>query len=157
MTTVERQIATTDTEADATADWEPRVIAFICSWCSQTGADLAGVAGYQYPANVRLVRVPCTGRLNPMFVVQSLQRGIDGVLVMGCHPGRCHYGGGNLLAQRRFRLLKSLLETVGVEPERLHFSWIGASEGDKLARVANDVVESIRPLGPAKTLVAGAY
>lgn len=156
MTLVEQQIDNRQAEAASDAAWEPKVVAFICSWCSYTGADLAGIAGIQYPPNVRLVRVPCAGRLNPLFVLESLQRGVDGVLVVGCPPGHCHYGEGNLLAQRRFRLLKGLLEHVGVEPGRLHFSWIGASEGPKFARIASEVVENVRSLGPAKTLVRKA-
>jgi len=157
MTIVDQQTSTREIETPPESDWEPRIVAFICSWCSYTGADLAGTAGAQYPPNVRLIRVPCAGRLDLLFVLESLQRGIDGVLVVGCPPDHCHYGEGNLLAQRRFRLLKGLLEHVGVEPGRLHFSWVGASEGPKFARVASEVVESVRSLGPSRTLVRGMY
>ena len=135
------------------AGWEPKVIAFLCSWCSYASADLAGASGMQYPANVRIVRVACAGRMNPLFILKSLQRGADGVLVVGCHPGKCHYATGNLLARRRFALLKSLLEHVGVEEGRVQFSWIWASEGEKFARLVSDVVESVRALGPARALV----
>ena len=134
--------------------WEPKVIAFLCSWCSYASADLAGVAGIQYSPNVRVVRVPCAGRINPLFIIKSLQRGADGVLVVGCHPGKCHYTTGNLYARRRFGLLKSLLEHVGVEDGRVQFSWIWAAEGEKFARLVVDMVESLRSLGPARVLVA---
>lgn len=137
------------------ADWEPKVIAFLCNWCSYAGADLAGVSRIQYPPNIRIVRVPCSGRVNPMFIVKALQTGADGVLVSGCHPGDCHYISGNYYARRRFALLKSLLEFVGVEPGRVHFSWVSAAEGEKFSHVVSEVVECVRALGPAKALVKG--
>ena len=153
MTTVEQQMPATDAAIAPLVQWEPQVIAFVCSWCSLTAVDSVGASGIQYPANIRLVRVPCAGRLNPLFVIRSLRQGIDGVWIVGCEPGHCHYRSGNLLAQRRFRLLKGLLEHIGVEPERLRLSWIGASGGLAFARLAGDVVERIRALGPAQTLV----
>jgi len=150
-------VACTDpeTKEDATrTDWEPKIIAFLCSWCSYASADLAGVAGIQYSPNVRVVRVPCAGRINPMFIIKSLQRGADGVLIVGCHPGKCHYTTGNLYARRRLGLLKSLLEHVGIEDGRVQISWIWAAEGEKFARLVVNMVERVRSLGPARVLVA---
>jgi F420-non-reducing hydrogenase iron-sulfur subunit len=140
-------------EAEPQADWEPRIIAFLCNWCSYAGADLAGVSRIQYPPNVRIVRVPCSGRVNPLYIIKSLQHGADGVLVSGCHPGDCHYTSGNYYARRRFALLKSLLESVGIEPGRVNFSWVSAAEGEKFAQVVRGVVESVKTLGPARRLV----
>ena len=153
MTTVDKQLEVEKTAALAADGWEPKVVAFICNWCTQTAADTAGAIGLEYPSNVRLIKVPCAGRLNPMYIMRSFQQGIDGVLVVGCETGHCHYRKGNLLAQRRFALLKGLLEHVGVEPERLHFALTGGSEAQKFARMVTDTVESVRALGPAKTLV----
>ena len=147
------QVAVQEEQAPARAEWEPRVIAFLCNWCSYAGADLAGVSRIQYPPNIRIIRVPCSGRVNPLFIIKSLQQGADGVLVSGCHPGDCHYISGNYYARRRFALLKSVLEYVGVGPGRVHFSWVSAAEGVKFSQVVTDVVESVRALGPARTLV----
>ncbi len=134
-------------------DWEPKIIAFLCNWCSYAGADLAGVSRLQYPPNLRIVRVPCSGRVSPDMILDALRSGADGVLVSGCHPGDCHYISGNLYARRRFALLKSLLEFVGVEPGRVNFSWISASEGEEFAKVATEVAERVRALGPNSRLV----
>lgn len=139
-----------------TENWEPKIIAFLCSWCSYAGADLAGVSRLQYPSNIHIVRVPCSGRVNPFYVIKSLQEGWDGVLVSGCHPGDCHYLSGNYYARRRFAALKGLLEYVGIEEGRVHFSWVSAGEGQKFADVANEVAESVKKLGPAKRLVKSA-
>jgi len=138
---------------DQTQDWQPRIIAFLCQWCSYAGADLAGSGRLQYPPSLRIVRVPCSGRVNPFYIVKSLQQGWDGVLVSGCHPGDCHYLTGNYFARRRFTLLKRLLEHVGIEEGRVHFSWVSAGEGEKFARVAREVTDAVRKLGPAKRLV----
>jgi len=153
MATAVRQEAVDITETSGEAGWEPKIIAFLCSWCSYASVDLAGVAGIQYPANVRIVRVPCAGRINPLFIIKSLQRGADGVLVVGCHPGKCHYVTGNLFARRRFGLLKSLLEHVGVEEGRVQFAWVWASEGRKFAQLVTDMVGTVKALGPAQALV----
>jgi coenzyme F420-reducing hydrogenase delta subunit len=153
MATAVRQAAVDVTETSGEAGWEPKVIAFLCSWCSYASADLAGAARIQYPTNVRIVRVPCAGRVNPLFIIKSLQRGADGVLVVGCHPGKCHYVTGNLFARRRFGLLKSLLEHVGVEEGRVQFAWAWASEGKKFAQLVTDMVETVEALGPAQALV----
>lgn len=134
-------------------DWEPKIVAFLCNWCSYAGADLAGVSRIQYPPNVRIIRVPCSGRINPFFILASLQRGVDGVLVSGCHPGDCHYLTGNYSARRKFALLKSLLEYVGLEEGRVQFSWVSAAEGGRFAEVVARVTERVKALGPAKRLV----
>ena len=133
--------------------WEPRILAFLCNWCSYAGADLAGISRIQYPPNIRVVRVPCSSRVSPYFLLKSLQRGWDGVLVSGCLPGDCHYLTGNLIARRRFAVLKDMLEYIGVEPGRLSFSWVSAAEGERFSKVVAEAVESVRELGPSKRLV----
>lgn len=143
-------------ESPQREEWEPRVIAFLCTWCSYAGADLAGIGRMQYPPNLRVVRVPCSSRVNPYYIIKSLQRGWDGVLVSGCHPGDCHYISGNLVARRRFAVLKDLLEYVGLESDRVMFSWVSAAEGEKFSNVVTDVVNKVRALGPSKRLVKGA-
>jgi len=141
-------------ETDKTkTDWEPKIIAFLCNWCSYAGADLAGVSRYQYPPSIRIVRVPCSGRVSPNMILDALRSGADGVLVSGCHPGDCHYISGNLYARRRFAILKRLLEFIGVEPGRVNFSWISASEGEQFAQVVTEVTEKVKKLGPARRLV----
>ena len=135
--------------------WEPKILAFLCNWCSYAGADLAGVSRFQYPTNIRVIRVPCSGRVDPMYIVRALQEGIDGVLVSGCHPGDCHYISGNLVARRKFLLLKNFLGYLGIEPGRVHFSWVSASEGSRFAALIATVVENIKELGPATRLVRG--
>jgi coenzyme F420-reducing hydrogenase delta subunit len=135
------------------ADWEPRILAFLCNWCSYAGADLAGVSRIQYPPNVRVIRVPCSGRVSPMFILRALQSGLDGVLVSGCHPGDCHYLTGNYFARRRFLLFKDLLDFCGIEEDRVQFSWVSASEGRKFADVIQRVTERVRQLGPATRMV----
>lgn len=134
-------------------NWEPKILAFLCSWCSYAGADLAGVSRLQYPTNIRVVKVPCSGRVNPIYVVRALQEGWDGVLVSGCHPGDCHYLSGNYYARRRFTILNRLLEYVGIEQGRVHFAWISAGEGEKFAKTASEVTEAVKKLGPATRLV----
>jgi coenzyme F420-reducing hydrogenase delta subunit len=129
--------------------WEPKIVAFLCHWCSYAGADLAGISRLQYPPNVRVVRVPCSGAVNPIYILKALQRGADGVLVSGCHPGDCHYLAGNLVARRKFALLKKLLEQVGIEEQRVQFSWVSAAEGQKFADVIRKVVGDVKALGPA--------
>jgi F420-non-reducing hydrogenase iron-sulfur subunit len=133
--------------------WEPKIIAFLCNWCSYAGADLAGVSRLQYPPNVRIIRVPCSGRVNPLFIIRALRQGADGVLVSGCHPGDCHYLSGNYYARRKFTLLDSLLEHLGLEKGRVQFSWVSASESIKFAQVIKEVTESVRALGPRNKLV----
>jgi coenzyme F420-reducing hydrogenase delta subunit len=131
-------------------EFEPRIVAFLCRWCSYAGADLAGGSRHKYPANVRIIRVPCSCRIDPKLILKSLERGLDGVLVSGCHPGDCHYTSGNYYARRRLLMLKKLLEFLGVDPRRFQMSWVSASEGGKWAQVVAEVTEDIRQLGPAR-------
>lgn len=136
-----------------TGEWEPRIIAFLCNWCSYAGADLAGVSRYQYPPALRIVRVPCSGRISANMILDALRSGADGVLVSGCHPGDCHYISGNYYARRRFALLERFMEFIGIEPGRVNFSWISASEGEQFAQVATEITGRVRRLGPARHLV----
>jgi len=130
--------------------FEPRIVGFLCNWCAYAGADLAGVSRLQYPPNARIIRVMCSGRIDPAFVLEAFKDGADGVLVAGCHlPSDCHYISGNFKAQRRIFLLKKVIEQFGIEPERLRLEWISASEGDKFASVMKDLVEQVRKLGPS--------
>ncbi len=128
--------------------FEPKIIAFLCNWCSYAGADLAGVSRFQYPSNIRIIRVPCSGRINPLYILKALQSGVDGVLVSGCHPGDCHYISGNYYARRKFALMKKYLEYIGIEPERVQFSWVSAAEGARFAQIIRKVTDAIRELGP---------
>jgi F420-non-reducing hydrogenase iron-sulfur subunit len=129
--------------------FEPKIIGFLCNWCSYAGADLAGVSRIQYPPNIRIIRVMCSGRIDPTFVLEAFKDGADGVLVAGCHlPSDCHYISGNFKALRRITLLKKVLQGFGVEPERLRLEWISASEGDKFAGVVRSMVDDIKKLGP---------
>jgi len=138
-------------------DFEPKIMSFLCNWCSYAGADLAGVSRIQYPPNTRVIRVPCSGRVDPLFVLKCLQDGYDGVLVSGCHPGDCHYISGNYVARRKFAVLKTALDFLGIEPGRVQFSWVSAGEGEKFSQVISKVTESVRKLGPAKKLVKKPY
>ncbi len=140
-------------ENKSNENWEPKIVAFCCNWCTYTGADLAGISRIQYPPNVRVIRVPCSGRVNPFYVVKALQEGADGVLVSGCHPGECHYITGNLSARRKFSMLKNFLTYLGIDPDRTMFSWVSASEGDRFAQLVTKVTEKVRALGPASKLV----
>ena len=139
-----------DEEVKVDNDWRPRILAFLCNWCSYAGADLAGVSRIQYPATVRVVRVPCTGRINPFFILKALTDGWDGVVVSGCHPGDCHYISGNLVARRRFALLNELLEFFGIEPGRVNFMWASAAEGERFAVLIEKATERVKKLGPNK-------
>ena len=132
---------------------EPTIVAFLCNWCSYAGADLAGVSRLQYPANVRVIRVPCSGRVDPLYIIKALQEGADGVLVSGCHPGDCHYISGNLVARRKFAMLKSFLEYLGIEPERVQFSWVSASEGGRFAALIEKVVNDVKELKTPRKIV----
>ncbi len=130
------------------SDHEPTIVAFLCNWCSYAGADLAGTSRVEYPSNVRIVRVMCTGRVDPLFVLKALTGGADGVLIAGCHPGDCHYQSGNYRACRRVTTLQELIAAVGLEPERLRLKWVGASEGDLFAKTIREMVDELRDLGP---------
>jgi F420-non-reducing hydrogenase iron-sulfur subunit len=138
-------------------EFEPKIVGFLCNWCSYAGADLAGVSRIQYPPNIRIIRVMCSGRVDPAFVLEAFKDGADGVLVAGCHlPSDCHYLSGNFKAQRRIQLLKKVLEQFGLEPERLRLEWVSASEGDKFATVIKDMTEQIKKLGPSPLKTKGA-
>ncbi|MBN1213794.1 MAG: hydrogenase iron-sulfur subunit [candidate division Zixibacteria bacterium] len=130
--------------------FEPRIIAFFCNWCTYTAADLAGTARMAYSPNVRVIRIMCSGRLDPQFILKAFREGADGVLIGGCHPGDCHYQEGNYKALRRFTLLKRFLNMMGIEKERIRLEWIAASEGDKVQKVINEMTEQVRKLGPLK-------
>jgi F420-non-reducing hydrogenase iron-sulfur subunit len=129
--------------------FEPRIVAFLCKWCSSTAADLAGTARLQYPPNVRIIRLMCSGQLDPIYVAKAVLEGADGVLIGGCHPGDCHYQSGNYKARRRVALLQQVLGQLGLEPERVWLRWISASEGRYFAETVTDMVAAIRELGPS--------
>ena len=129
-------------------DFEPRIVGFLCNWCAYAGADLAGTSRLQYPTNVDIIRVTCSGRVDPSFVLKAFQLGADGVLVCGCHPGDCHYSEGNYKAGRRIPMLKMLLEQFGIEPERLRLEWVSASEGDRFGAIVGEMTEQLKGLGP---------
>ncbi len=131
-----------------TDNWTPTIVAFLCNWCSYAGADLAGTSRLQYPASIRVIRVPCSGRINPQYIIKALADGADGVMVSGCHPGDCHYLTGNMYARRRFTALKQLLTLTGIHPDRVHFTWVSASEGGRFAQVVSEVTEKVKALGP---------
>lgn len=131
------------------SDFEPKIIGFLCNWCSYAGADLAGTSRKQYSTNFLPIKVMCSSRVDPSFVLRALLSGADGVLIAGCHPGDCHYQTGNLYTRRRVMMLKGLFGTIGVKRERLRLEWISASEGNKFARVVDEFVEEIKELGPS--------
>ncbi len=129
-------------------NFEPKILAFCCNWCSYAGADLAGTSRMQYPPNIRIIKVMCSGRVNPFFVLKALRVGADGVLVLGCHPGDCHYLTGNYRTRRRLAITKKLLEFMGIEPERVQVSWCSASEGSRFAEVVTEVTNDLKQLSP---------
>jgi len=128
--------------------WSPRIVAFFCNWCTYTAADLAGVSRLKYAANMRIIRVMCSGRMDPQFILEALAKGADGVLIGGCHPNDCHYSEGNYKCLRRFQLLKRMLKDMGIEDDRVRLEWISAAEGDKVKFVMNDMVAKVTRLGP---------
>lgn len=132
--------------------WTPKIVAFCCNWCSYAGADLAGNNRLEYPANVKIIRIPCSCRLNPMFILRAFQKGADGVILCGCHPGDCHYSTGNYFARRRMTLLFSMLNYLGIEKERYRVEWCSAAEGVRFAGIMNDFVSKITELGENKRL-----
>jgi len=133
-----------------------KIVAFLCNWCSYAGADLAGVSRLQYPTDVRIIRVPCSGRVDPMLIIKALHDGADAVLISGCHPGDCHYTSGNLIARRRFAFLKSLLDYIGIEEGRVFFAWISASEGGKFAEIIKRISDRVREIGRFEKLNVNA-
>jgi F420-non-reducing hydrogenase iron-sulfur subunit len=129
-------------------EFEPNILGFLCNWCSYAGADLAGTSRMKYPTNLKSIRVMCSGRVDPAFVLQALRKGVDGVLIAGCHPGDCHYQSGNYKTNRRVKLLKKLLEELGIDPQRVRFEYVSASEGQKFATVVTEFVAEMKKLGP---------
>jgi coenzyme F420-reducing hydrogenase delta subunit len=127
---------------------EPKIVAFCCNWCSYAGADLAGTSRMQYPSNLRIIRVMCSGRVNPVFVLKALRVGADGVLVLGCHPGDCHYLTGNYRTRRRLSITMKFMEYMGIEPERIQVSWCSASEGSRFAEVVTEVTADLKRISP---------
>lgn len=128
--------------------FEPRIVAYVCSWCTYLGADLAGTNRLEYPSNVRIVRLPCTGRIDFNLLLKAFETGADAVLVSGCHPGDCHYTAGNYHARRRWMLFGELLKTLGIETDRIHFTWISAAEGKKFQHTIAEITEKTREMGP---------
>jgi F420-non-reducing hydrogenase iron-sulfur subunit len=129
-------------------EFEPNILGFLCNWCSYAGADLAGTSRMKYPSNLKSIRVMCSGRVDPAFVLEALRKGVDGVLIAGCHPGDCHYQSGNYKTNRRIKLLKKLLEELGIDPQRVRFEYVSASEGQKFATIVTEFVADIKKLGP---------
>jgi F420-non-reducing hydrogenase iron-sulfur subunit len=130
--------------------YEPKIIGFLCTWCSYTGADTAGIGRMKSPWNLRAVRVPCSGRVAPELIMRAFDEGADGVLVLGCHIGECHYDNGNHRTAKRVPVLHSLMTLSGLEPERLRLDWVSASEGERFARIVTEFTESVRKLGPCQ-------
>ena len=131
-------------------NFEPRIVGFLCNWCSYTGADLAGTSRMKSAPNLRIIRLMCTGRVDPSFILRAFQLGADGILVAGCHPGDCHYQEGNFKALRRVLLLKRILREFGIDERRLRLEWISAAEGEKFAKVSTEFTEELRALGPLR-------
>jgi F420-non-reducing hydrogenase iron-sulfur subunit len=129
--------------------FEPYVIGFCCNWCSYAGADLAGTSRFQYPPNMRIIRVMCSGMVHPHYVIKALEKGADGVIIMGCHIGDCHYMSGNNKAEARAKAIKALMDDIGMEPGRFHLEWVSASEGQKFADTVKTFVEQVKKLGPS--------
>lgn len=142
-------------ESENKTTFQPRIVGFLCNWCSYAGADLAGTSRVQYPPNIRVIRVMCSGRVNPLFIAKCFAEGADGVLVSGCHPGDCHYLEGNYLARRRFQIINNLLDYLGIEPGRFRMSWVSASEGGRFGEIVTKIVDEIRALGPIKKFNTG--
>jgi len=135
-------------EQAVSKDFEPKIMAFVCNWCTYAGADLAGTSRMEYRPNVRIIKLPCTGRIDPLFIIKAFENGADGVLVSGCHPGDCHYTAGNYHARRRWIAFRDLMEFTGIDMRRLQFSWVSASEALKWVDLINNVTEEIKALGP---------
>ncbi len=133
-------------------EFEPKIVAFLCKWCSSAGSDLAGVSRMKYPPNVVPITVMCSGGVSPLYIFSAFKRGADGVLVSGCHPGDCHYIKGNFYARRRIALVKKLLDYIGLEPQRFQMSWVSAAEGKKYTQIITDFVQELKPLGPQTKL-----
>ena len=148
MSEVESVANAKDAARSDKATFDPRILVFTCNWCSYAGADLAGTSRLQYPPNARIIRTMCSGRIEPVFVLEALRDGADGVIVTGCHPGDCHYVKGNFRAEKRFNFLKMALKVIGVEEDRVRLAWISAGEGEKFSLLIKDMTDKIRELGP---------
>ena len=148
MSEVESVTNAKDAARSDNASFDPRILVFTCNWCSYAGADLAGTSRLQYPPNARIIRTMCSGRIEPVFVLEALRDGADGVIVTGCHPGDCHYVKGNFRAEKRFNFLKMALKLIGVEEDRVRLAWISAGEGEKFSFLIRDMTDKIRELGP---------
>jgi len=129
-------------------NWKPKIVGFACNWCCYAGADLAGTSRIKYPANIRIIRLMCTGRIDPTFILQAFFEGIDGIFIGGCHPGDCHYQSGNYKALRCIQLTRKMIHQLGIEPERLHLEWISASEGKLFADAVSVFTDKVKSLGP---------
>jgi len=149
MSEVESVPSAGDTAKAERTKFDPRILIFTCNWCSYAGADLAGTSRLEYPPNARIIRTMCSGRIDPVFVLEGLKDGADGVLVTGCHPGDCHYVKGNFRAEKRFHFLKMALKQLGVEEDRVRLAWISAGEGEKFSLLVKDMTEKVRELGPS--------
>ncbi len=149
MTDAQHAIPQVPPEAAGKGQWEPKIVGFLCNWCSYAGADLCGVSRYQYPTNIRSVRVMCSTRINPHLVLDLFKAGADGVLLGGCHLNDCHYITGNFHTEKRVRLMKKLLEDADIDPTRLRLEWVSASEGEKFSKVVTEFTEQVRKLGPS--------
>ena len=137
--------------AETATAFQPRIVAYVCNWCTYAGADLAGTSRLRYPPNVRIIKLPCTGRIDPLFILKAFEGGADAVLVSGCHPGDCHYQEGNYKARRRIAILEETLKAMGFEGDRVMLRWISASEGGLFAETIRDFTEKVRAKGPAPT------
>jgi F420-non-reducing hydrogenase iron-sulfur subunit len=131
-------------------NYSPTIVAFLCNWCAYTGADLAGTSRLRYAPNIRIIRIMCSGRIEPTFILKAFQQGADGVLICGCHPGDCHYQEGNYKCLRRFKLIQKYVDQMGIEPERFRLEWISASEGKQFAELVNDMTKNLLNIGPSK-------
>lgn len=128
--------------------YQPKIVGFLCNWCSYAGADMAGTSRMVYPSHIRIIRVPCSGRVDPLFMAKAFEQGADGVFMAGCHPGDCHYNEGNYYAQRRYALMRELMSFMGIEPERFRLDWVSASEGKKFSQVVTEFTQAVAKLGP---------
>ncbi|MHC4369480.1 MAG: hydrogenase iron-sulfur subunit [Planctomycetota bacterium] len=134
-----------------TSQWQPRIVAFLCNWCSYAGADLAGMSRFAYPAAIKIVRLPCSGRVDPMFIIKSFEQGAALVLVSGCHPGDCHYASGNYHARRKLLAFRELMTFLGIDPRRFKISWVSAAEGAKWSSLVKEITAEVKALGPFET------
>jgi F420-non-reducing hydrogenase iron-sulfur subunit len=129
-------------------DFEPKIVMFVCNWCSYAGADKAGMQKLDYSADIKLIRMMCSGRVDPQFVIDAFRKGADGVMVLGCHPGDCHYRSGNMNALKRFKIFEKMMDQLGIDGKRIKIDWVGAGEADRFQKIANEMTATVRELGP---------